>query len=193
MMDLKLKVATATTAMAMTVAAVALTIAPVGALHIGGRPPMQLPTDDFAASNMTLTEVKEKNYVTVQAGGEQVAASGNVKAGGIDDIKGNIVTGSAANAATSGVTVTTSNSATAPVVAAPAVPATDLSEFDNVTLANFTKTELYSKNVVTVTNSVGQTAATGSVDLHCMDDAAGITTGNAANSATLTTTVTTSN
>ena len=193
-MNVKTKLATIGTAATAIVAALVLSLAPVGAS--GGSLPWMPPMpsdDDFTASNMAITHVTKKNYVDGTNAATQTAISGDVNMSRLDDIKGNLATGKASNTGTSNMTVSASNSSSAPAAAAPSVPSTDLTKFDDVTLKNFAKTDTYSKNDVNVTNAVTQTAVSGSVNVHCVDDVQGATTGDAANTLTMGTTVTASN
>ena len=192
-MNVKMKMATIGTTITATIAAVVLSIAPAGALGMPWMPPPMPMDDDFSASNKVITEVTKKNYVDVANSASQTAVSGSVNMAHMDDINGNLATGNASNTGTSNMTVTTSNSTNTPAAAAPSVPPTDLTKFDDVTLKNFVKTDTYSKNDVDVTNTVTQNAVSGSVNVHCIDDAEGATTGNASNTLTMGTTVTTSN
>jgi hypothetical protein len=187
-MDVKLKIATATSVGAIIVAALAITLTPAGAS------PSQFMWwgDTYDASNKTITEVESKNYIDVDQNASQNASSGGVTASHIDDINGNASTGSASNSANSSVAVAAMNTATVPEMAAAEAPVVS-DEYDSVVLSNFTKTEVESKNDVDVNNTVSQSATSGSVSLNCLDDVSGVTTGNASNSATLTTTITASN
>lgn len=187
-MDVKLKIATATSVGAIIIAALAMTLTPAGA----SPDHFMWWGDTYDASNKKITEVESKNYVDVNQSANQNAASGNVMASHIDDVNGNAATGGASNSANSGVTVTAKNTATIPTVSTPAAPVVS-DDYDHVTLSSFTKTEVESKNDVDVNNNVSQSATSGSVSLNCLDDVSGVTTGNASNSATLTTTITASN
>ena len=187
-MDVKLKIATVTSVGAIIVAALAIALTPVGATadHF------MWWGDTYDASNKRITEVESKNYVDVNQSANQNANSGDVTATHIDDVNGNAATGGAANTASSTVAVTAKNTATVPTVSTPAAPVVS-DEYDHVTLSSFTKTEVESKNDVDVNNNVTQSASSGNVSLNCLDDVSGVTTGNAANTATLSTTITATN
>lgn len=191
-MDTRLKIATFGSITATIIAAVAIAMAPVGATVNGS-----WSTDEFEAKNKALMDVENKNYANVETETLQTAITGDVKVHNVDDQTGGAATGGASNMSESGTEVTASNTkASTPAPApAPALPSPAVFEdFDDVELVNTTKTYVENKNKVEVATTTNQTAISGSVDIHCSDDVDGnLSTGDASNESSSTTTISLSN